>query len=124
VKVVVINNSALGQIKWEQMMFLGHPDFACDLQPVNFAKVAEGLGLKGWRIEDPSACGATLDAALACDGPALVDAVVDAEEPMLPPKRRPEYVEKLEKALAQGVAHREAIEENLKEQPAALSLQP
>jgi hypothetical protein len=43
---------------------------------------------------------------------------------MLPPKRRPEYVEKLEKALAQGVADREEIEQNLKEQPAALSRQP
>jgi pyruvate dehydrogenase (quinone) len=124
VKVVVINNSALGQIKWEQMMFLGHPDFEVDLQPVDFAKVAEGLGLRSWRIEDPERCGEILDAALGFDGPALVDAVVDANEPMLPPKRRPDYVEKLEKALGQGVKDREKIEQNLAEQPAAFSLQP
>ncbi|HXV00395.1 MAG TPA: thiamine pyrophosphate-dependent enzyme [Caulobacteraceae bacterium] len=124
VKVVVINNSALGQIRWEQMMFLGNPDFECDLQPVDFAKVAEGLGVRSWRIEDPADCGAALDAALAWDGPALVDAVVDADEPMLPPKRRPQYMEKFEKALAQGATHRREIERNLEEQPAALSLQP
>ena len=124
VKVIVINNSALGQIKWEQMMFLGHPEFEVDLQPVDFAKVAEGLGLRSWRIEDPDSCGDILDAALAFDGPALVDAVVDANEPMLPPKRRPDYMAKLEKALALGVADREEIEKNLREQPAALSLQP
>ncbi len=120
----MINNSALGQIKWEQMMFLGHPEFEVDLQPVDFAKVAEGLGLRSWRIEDPDRCGEILDAALAYDGPVLVDAVVDANEPMLPPKRRPDYMEKLEKALAQGVFERDKIEANLKEQPAALSLQP
>ena len=124
VKVVVINNSALGQIKWEQMMFLGHPEFEVDLQPVDFAKVAQGFGVKSWRIEDPERCGEVLDAALGHDGPALVDAVVDANEPMLPPKRRPEYVEKLEKALAQGVPDRDKIEQNLREEPAALSLRP
>ena len=122
VKVVVVNNSALGQIKWEQMMFLGHPEFECELQPVNFAKVAEGLGLRAWRVEDPEACGDALDAALAHDGPALVDAVVDADEPMLPPKRRPEYVEKLQKALSQGTPHREEIERALAEEPALISL--
>ena len=124
VKVVVINNSSLGQIKWEQMMFLGHPDFEVDLQPVDFAKVAEGFGLRSWRIEDPDSCGEALDAALAFDGPALVDAVVDPNEPMLPPKRRPDYMEKLQKALDQGVADRAEIEQNLREQPAVLSLQP
>ena len=122
VKVVVVNNSALGQIKWEQMMFLGHPEFECELQPVNFAKVAEGLGLRAWRVEDPEACGDALDAALAHDGPALVDAVVDADEPMLPPKRRSEYVEKLQKALSQGTPHREEIERALAEEPALISL--
>ncbi len=105
-------------------MFLGNPEFEVDLQPVDFAKVAEGLGLQSWRIEDPENCGETLDAALAFDGPVLIDAVVDANEPMLPPKRRPDYMEKLERALAQGVDDRRQIEQNLSEQPAALSLQP
>src|SRR5690606_20704666 len=47
VKVVVINNGSLGQIKWEQMMFLGNPEFGCELAPVDFARVAEGLGVPG-----------------------------------------------------------------------------
>jgi len=41
VKTIVINNSSLAQIKWEQMMFLGNPEYGCDLQPVDFARVAE-----------------------------------------------------------------------------------
>jgi thiamine pyrophosphate-dependent acetolactate synthase large subunit-like protein len=122
VKIIVINNSSLAQIKWEQLMFLGHPEFGCELQPVDFAKVAEGFGVRGFRLEDPEQCGAVLDEALAWPGPALVDAIVDANEPMLPPKRRQEYVEKLSKALAQGTPGREEIERALREEPAVTSL--
>jgi pyruvate dehydrogenase (quinone) len=124
VKVIVLNNESLGQIRWEQMMFLGNPEFGCDLQPIDFARAAEAMGMKAWRIEDPDDCGPALNAALAHDGPALVDAVVDKDEPMLPPKRRPDYVEKLEQALARGGAERPRIERALAQEPALTSLQP
>jgi pyruvate dehydrogenase (quinone) len=122
VKIVVLNNSSLGQIKWEQLLFLGNPEFGCDLQPVDFAIVAEGFGVRGLRIEDPANCARTLDDALAHDGPALVDAVVDANEPMLPPKRRENYVQNLNKALEQGTPGSEEIQRALTEEPAATSL--
>jgi pyruvate dehydrogenase (quinone) len=122
VKIVVLNNSSLGQIKWEQLLFLGNPEFGCDLQPVDFAIVAEGFGVRGFRIEDPANCARTLDDALAHDGPALVDAVVDANEPMLPPKRRENYVRNLNKALEQGTPGSEEIRRALTEEPAATSL--
>ena len=44
IKVVVIKNDVLGQIKWEQMVFLGNPEFGVELQPIDFAKVAEACG--------------------------------------------------------------------------------
>jgi thiamine pyrophosphate-dependent acetolactate synthase large subunit-like protein len=103
-------------------MFLGHPEYGCELQPVNFAAVAEGFGVRGFRLEDPDQCGATLDQALAYDGPARVDAVVDGNEPMLPPTRREEYVKKLHQALDQGTPQRGEIERALSEQPAEISL--
>jgi pyruvate dehydrogenase (quinone) len=28
-------NNSLGQIKWEQMVFLGDPEYGCDLQPID-----------------------------------------------------------------------------------------
>ncbi len=43
VKVIVIKNNALGQIKWEQMVFLGNPEYVCELQPIDFAAVGQGL---------------------------------------------------------------------------------
>lgn len=124
VKVVVMNNSSLAQIKWEQMMFLGHPEFGCDLQPVNFAKVAEGCGLAALRIQRGADCAAMLERAFGLKGPVLVDAVVDDAEPMLPPKRREDYVQHLRKALGQMPEERFEIERALAEEPARTALRP
>jgi pyruvate dehydrogenase (quinone)/pyruvate oxidase len=85
IKVVVVRNDYLGQIRWEQMVFLGNPEFAVDLQPIDYVKVAEACGVRGYRIEDPSDCRSILSQALAEPGPALVEAVVDSNEPPLPP---------------------------------------
>ncbi len=43
VKIVVIKNNVLGQIKWEQMVFLGNPEYVCELQPIDFAAVGARL---------------------------------------------------------------------------------
>ena len=69
VKVVVVKNNTLGQIKWEQMVFLGNPEYGCDLQPIDFAAFARACGGAGFTIEDPAECGAVLDEALAAPGP-------------------------------------------------------
>lgn len=122
VKVIVLNNSSLAQIKWEQMLFLGNPEYGCELQPVNFSVVADGFGVRGFRVDDPDQCQEALRAALAHPGPALVDAVVDTNEPMLPPKRRETYVKNLSKALEKGTPQRSEIERALGEEPAVTSL--
>ena len=54
----------------------------------------------------------------------LVDAVVDPNEPMLPPKRREEYMKHLGKAFEIGTAGQAEIEERLKEEPASTALKP
>lgn len=122
VKIIVINNSSLGQIKWEQMMFLGNPEFGCDLTPMDFAQVAQGCGMRGRRIRTPAEVGEALDELLAAEGPALLDAVVDPDEPMLPPVRREDYVRKLQAALDAGTPGRGQIEAALREEPARTSL--
>ena len=33
VKIVIVKNNSLGMIKWEQMVFLGNPEYGCELQP-------------------------------------------------------------------------------------------
>jgi len=84
VKVVVFNNGALGFIELEQKS-TGFLDFGTDLENPNFAAMAESVGIKGIRIEDPAEVDAGIAAALAHDGPVLIDAVVNRTELAMPP---------------------------------------
>ena len=102
VKIVVIKNNVLGQIKWEQMVFLGHPEYECELQPIDFATVAQGFGLTAFRIDDPKACAETLKIALASPGPVLIEATVDPNEPPMPPKIEAKQAANFAQALAKG----------------------
>lgn len=102
VKVIVIKNNTLGQIKWEQMVFLGNPEYACELQPIDFAAVARGFGLQAFTVDDPKQCGDVLRQALAVSGPALIEAVVDPHEPPMPPKVTFSDAKNFAEALARG----------------------
>ena len=56
-----------------------------DLKNPNFAAMAEATGVRGIRIEKPDEVDAAIAAALAHDGPVLVDAVVARTELAMPP---------------------------------------
>jgi pyruvate dehydrogenase (quinone)/pyruvate oxidase len=84
IKIIVFKNNALGQIKWEQMVFLGNPEYVCDLEPFDFVKYAEAVGVAGYRADNLKTCGSVLAAALTAPGPAVIEAVVDPHEPPLP----------------------------------------
>jgi pyruvate dehydrogenase (quinone)/pyruvate oxidase len=102
VKVIVIKNNSLGQIKWEQMVFLGNPEYGCDLEPIDFAAFARACGGNGMTITEPERCGSQLDEALATPGPVLVEAVVDPHEPPMPPKITAEQALHFAESLARG----------------------
>jgi len=102
VRIVVIKNNALGQIRWEQMVFLGNPEYVCDLQPIDFAGVARAMGVSSFVIEDPNRCGAILDQALATEGPVLIEAVVDPDSPPMPAKINASQALHFAEALARG----------------------
>ena len=102
IKVFIINNRALGQIKWEQMVFLGNPEYACDLAPIDFAKVAQACGGQGFTVEKPEDAGSMVEAALNHPGPVVVDCIVDPHEPPMPPKVKPAQALKFAQALASG----------------------
>ena len=65
VKIFVIKNDVLGQIKWEQMVLLGNPEYVCELQPINFAEVARAMGATGVVIDDPNNAGEMVDKVLS-----------------------------------------------------------
>jgi len=89
-------------IRWEQLAMLGNPEYGCDLSPIDFVKAAAACGADGVRCDDPTGIGAVLDAALASPGPAVVEAVVDPNEPPTPPKVTAKQALHLAEALARG----------------------
>ena len=104
-KIIVIKNNTLGQIKWEQMVFLGNPEYGCELEPIDFAKVAEGCGINAITIDDAARCADQLREALATPGPCLIEAEVDPYEPPFPPKTELKQALNMGKALAKGTPH-------------------
>ncbi len=113
VKVVIIKNGTLGQIKWEQMMYQGNPEFGCELQSIDFAAFARACGGTGLSINNSADCGAILDQALAIPGAVIVEAIVDPLEPLVPPKVKPEEARHLSEALERGEPDRQEITANL-----------
>ena len=88
VKIAIMNNGYLGMVRqWQELFYereyvatgySGNPDFV---------KLAEAFGIYGARVTDKSQTRAAIDEAMAFDGPAIVDFVVEQEEnvyPMIP----------------------------------------
>jgi len=109
VKIVVVKNNTLGQIKWEQMVFLGNPEYGVDLQPIDHVKLAEACGATGFSISDPADCGRAMEQALNTPGPVVIEAVVDANEPPMPPKITRDQALKFARSLLRGEPNREKI---------------
>lgn len=84
VKTFVFNNSSLGMVKLE-MLVQGLPEHETDHESVNFAKIAEGAGIKHIRIEDPKNARKQIREALDYPGPVLVDMVTDPNALSVPP---------------------------------------
>jgi len=100
--VVIIKNNTLGQIKWEQIVFLGNPEYGCELHNPNFAKYAEACGGIGFTVERPEEIRPALERALQSGRPAVVEVVVDPFEPPMPPKVSAEQALGFAKALMKG----------------------
>jgi pyruvate dehydrogenase (quinone) len=122
IKVIIIKNDLLGQIKWEQIVFLGNPMYGVELQPADFAGWARAAGAEGHHVEDPSRLKDVMREFLASPRPGVLEAVVDPNEPPLPAKIKPEQAKHFAQALGRGqpdaprialTAFRDKIDETL-----------
>jgi pyruvate dehydrogenase (quinone) len=84
VKAIVLNNGTLGFVEME-MKASGFLDTGCELRNPNFALMAEAMGVRGIRVEKPQELKSAIEAALAHEGPVLVD-VVSARQELAMPK--------------------------------------
>jgi pyruvate dehydrogenase (quinone) len=110
VKVVINNNSSLGQILWEQMV-LGYPEHGVRYQPpaADFGAWATACGGFGAKVTEAGGVETAIREALAFDGPAIVDVDVDPNEPPLPGKVSYEQAKKFAAAWLRGQPHKSSI---------------
>jgi len=85
ITVIVLNNAAIGMVRQWQDAFFGGRRMASEYSWVpQFDALAEAFGARGFRLETGDEVEATLEAALAYDGPSVVDAHVDPEADVYP----------------------------------------
>ena len=109
IKIVVLKNDTLGLIKWEQMVFLGNPEYGVNMASFDFVKFAEAAGGQGVRIEEPSRCAEQMRHSFSLRGPVIVECVVDPHEPPTPAKVKSGQLKLLTKALREGTPNRNRI---------------
>jgi pyruvate dehydrogenase (quinone) len=128
VKVIVVSNNALNQVRWEQIVQFGYPEYAVELQPIDFAAFAKACGAAGYTLDDPTTAESVLREAFAQSGPALIDAIVDPNEPPMPGRITTDQAIDLMQSLRRGQPHRWTIMKDalaatiheLREAPSAL----
>jgi pyruvate dehydrogenase (quinone)/pyruvate oxidase len=113
IKVFVNNNGALGQILWEQMV-LGYPEFGVRFQrPMSFAPFARSCGALGLAVEKAAEVEPAVREALAHPGPALVDVMVNPDEPPMPGKVSYEQAKGFAQAWLRGQPRRATMASTL-----------
>jgi pyruvate dehydrogenase (quinone) len=115
--VLVLNNEDLNQVTWEQRVLEGDPKFDASqrIPAFDYAAFARTLGLKGIRVSRPEEIQPAWDEALASDRPVVVDALVDPEEPPLPPHITLEQARKFARSLLHEPDRVEIAREALRE---------
>jgi acetolactate synthase I/II/III large subunit len=88
VKMAIFNNGYLGMVRQWQQFFHGRRYSATPIWSPDYVRLAEAYGIPGWRVERGEQVDGVLRAALAHEGPALVEFLIEQEAnvfPMIPP---------------------------------------
>ncbi|HWF14911.1 MAG TPA: thiamine pyrophosphate-dependent enzyme [Acidimicrobiales bacterium] len=113
IKVVINNNSSLGQILWEQMV-LGYPEHGVRFdRPSDFAPWAEACGARGIKVEKAGDVETAVEEAFRYPGPALVDVHVNPDEPPMPAKVEYEQAKGFLRAFLAGQPRKATIASTL-----------
>ncbi|MEU4385890.1 thiamine pyrophosphate-requiring protein [Promicromonospora sp. NPDC023805] len=99
--VLVLNNGDLAEVSWEQREMEGDPRFPTSQTVPSFpyADYAKLLGLEGVRVEEPNQVREVWRTALLADRPVVVEAIVDRDTPLLPPRQPDQKVEQTLEAI-------------------------
>jgi pyruvate dehydrogenase (quinone)/pyruvate oxidase len=112
IKVIILKNNTLGMIRWEQMAFLGNPEFGVEFSPIDFVKIAEACGGIGYTINEYDDIKPIMKKAMSdktTRKPTIIEAYVDPFEPPMPPKVEPEFVQNMAESFAKGQPYAKRI---------------
>lgn len=103
IKIIIIKNNTLGMIRWEQMAFLGNPEYGVEFSPIDFAAYAEACGGRGYAITEPAEVRTIIGQAFSeKKKPTIIEAYVDPFEPPMPPKVDMKLIRNMAESLARG----------------------
>ena len=88
VKMAIFNNGYLGMVRQWQQFFHGRRYSATPIWSPDYVRLAEAYGIPGFRVERSEQVDGVIRSALAHDGPALVEFLIEQEAnvfPMIPP---------------------------------------
>lgn len=102
--ILVLNNHDLNMVTWEMRVMSGDPKLEAsqDVPDFQYARMAESLGLHGYRIDHPDEVSGVWGRAFAANRPVVIDAVVDGDVPPLPPNVTLEQAKNYTAALLKG----------------------
>jgi pyruvate dehydrogenase (quinone) len=112
IKVIILKNNTLGMIRWEQMGYLGNPEYGVEFTPIDFAGFAKNCGGNGYTIRKSEDIKPVMRAAMHKDierKPVIIEAYVDPFEPMVPPKAKSEYIQKISESISKGQPYSDRI---------------
>ncbi|MEV3902526.1 thiamine pyrophosphate-requiring protein [Mycobacterium sp. NPDC050551] len=100
--VLVLHNRDLTEVSWEQREMEGNPRFPAsqNVPMFPYAAYAELLGLGSARITESGQAAEAWERALSADRPFVIEAMVDAATPLLPPLMPDEKTDKVVDALS------------------------
>ena len=85
VKVIVMNNNALGMVRqWQSLFYEGRYAETTLNRATDFVKLAEAFGGTGFRVEKPEELQEILEKALATDGPVIIDYKINSDDMVFP----------------------------------------
>jgi pyruvate dehydrogenase (quinone)/pyruvate oxidase len=115
IKIIILKNNLLGMIRWEQIAFLGNPEYAVEFTPIDYAKFAEACGGKGYTIKKIEEVKSIIKLAMREEDelPTIVEAYVDPYELPLPPKVNMEFPSKIAESFERGQPYIQEIKKNL-----------
>ena len=115
IKIIILKNNLLGMIRWEQMAFLGNPEYAVEFTPIDYAKFAEASGGKGYTIKKIEEVKSVISMAMneQNEFPTIVEAYIDPFELPFPPKINMDFPTHIAESFAKGQSYTMEIETSL-----------